>query len=42
MDSLNALWDGFGVALSARGVLWGLAGVTLGTLSASCQASDRP
>ena len=32
MDSLNALWDGFGVALSARGVLWGLAGVTLGTL----------
>ena len=31
MDSLSALADGFAVALSTRNLLWGLAGVTLGT-----------
>ena len=32
MDSLSALADGFRVALDIRNLLWGLAGVTLGTL----------
>jgi putative tricarboxylic transport membrane protein len=32
MDSLSSLAAGFAVALSARRLMWGLAGVTLGTL----------
>ena len=32
MDSLSALAEGFRVALELRNLLWGLAGVTLGTL----------
>jgi len=32
MGSLSALADGFAVALDARHLMWGLAGVTLGTL----------
>jgi putative tricarboxylic transport membrane protein len=32
MDSLSALAEGFRVALDIRNLLWGLAGVTLGTL----------
>ena len=32
MDSLSGLTEGFAVALSTRNLLWGLAGVTLGTL----------
>ncbi len=31
MDSLNALWNGFGVALQAGNLLWALVGVALGT-----------
>jgi putative tricarboxylic transport membrane protein len=31
MDTLNALWAGFGVALQPANLLWGFIGVTLGT-----------